>query len=208
MDADFGYPPSGTKVFGINGKTVFKKIEANMNMLIKEKLFNYFEITDITASAIAKISQETSEIRRQQSQYEKEKYEKSLEEKRSTIESNILRTYEALCNIDYRYKKQDDVNIICLIPFLKQRPQIVPDTLEQAIKTQIERANLDIATVNSFIDYIEKSKIELNELDRVSIESTSMLLRQVAEQKVPIPVSKRILSGEEINALIQFSVNN
>jgi hypothetical protein len=70
-----------------------------------------------------------------------------LIEQKNKLEDRIRNLYKALCDIDNRYIKSEDITIICNIPFLKQPQQVVSDTLSQEIKMQIERKNMDISVL-------------------------------------------------------------
>ncbi len=207
VEFDFSYPPSGTQVFGIDGKAAFMKANSEFKASVKKNIYNYFEVSNITPSAYQQIYndiQSDEEERRQELINARLRdYEESLQR----IGTEIKGIYGALVSIDSRYIKTEDINVILQIPLFRKTTQEVSDGLSEEIKEQILAKNLEANTHNSFVDYLESKKSEFNNYKNMREELLHPVkaMALTTEVKIDTPVSIRKMTDDEFNALINFS---
>lgn len=207
IEFDFSYPPSGTKVFGIDGKAAFKKANSEFKASVKKNIYNYFEVSDITASAFQQINNDIQLDEERKRQEFRNSQMNMIEESLKKIESEIKGVYSALVSIDNRYIKAEDINVILQIPLFRQTTQEIQDTLSQEVKEQLLVKNLQANTHNSFVDYLESKKQEFNKFRSMTEEFVYADQKMVyaLEKQIDASISVRKMTNDEFNALINFS---
>ncbi|WP_312792278.1 hypothetical protein [Sphingobacterium sp.] len=203
---DFSYPPSGVKVFGGNAGTGITLANSEYRASIKKNIYNYFEITDITSSAIMEVQNDVNKE-------EKEKLEdirtariKELDEAISRVSDQIINMYKSIRVLDNRYIESNEIAVISQIKYLKHIVQEVPDSLSKEKIHQIKTENIEAATFNSFVDYIETKNNEYNKYlsmkDQLLYTQNMVVVNAIRSD--PIPTVRR-MTDEEMNALEKFS---
>jgi len=207
IEFDFSYPPSGTQVFGIDGKAAFKKANSEFKASIKKNIYNYFEVSDITASAFQQINNDILLAEEKKREEFRNSQMIMIEESLKKIESEIKGIYSALVSIDNRYIKTEDINVILQIPLFRQTKQEIQDTLSQEVKEQMLAKNLQANTHNSFVDYLESKKQEFNKFKSMKEEFVYADKKMVfaLEKQIDASISIRKMTNDEFNALINFS---
>jgi len=207
VEFDFNYPPSGTRVFGIDGKAAFKKANSELKASIMKNIYNYFEVSDITASSFQQINNDIQLDEERKRQEFRNSQLNIIDESLNKIESEIKGIYSALVSIDNKYIKTEDINVILQIPLFKQTTQEIPDTLSQEVKEKIFAKNLQVKTQNSFIEYLEAKKPEFYKFKNMKQEFVFSDRKMVfaLEKQIDASVSIRKMTNVEFNALINFS---
>lgn len=207
IDYDFNYPPSGTKIFGIDGKAAFKKANSEFKASVKKNIYNYFEVSDITASAFQQINNDIQLDEERKRQEFRNSQMTMIEESLKKVEYEIKGVYIALVSIDNRYIKTEDINVILQIPLFRQTIQEIQDTTSQDVKEQIIAKNLQAKTHNSFVDYLESKKLEFNKFKSMKEEFVFSDQKMVfaLEKQIDASINIRKMTNDEFNALINFS---
>jgi|GEM_PF-3268083 len=207
IESDFNYPPTGTQVFGIDGKAAFKKANSEIKASIKRNIYNYFEVSDITASAFQQINNDIQLDEERKRQEFRNSQLNMIEESLKKIESEIKGIYSALVSIDNRYIKTEEINVILQIPLFRQTTQEISDTLSQEVKEQLFAKNLQANTNNSFVDYLESKKVDFNKYKSMNEEFVFADRKMVyaLEKQIDASISIRKMTNDEFNSLINFS---
>jgi hypothetical protein len=205
IELDFNYPPNGVKVFGIDGKAAFQRANSEFRASVKQNLYNYFEISDITASAYQFVEDEFSATEENRREQIRQLQINSLNERRSKNENEIKSVYKTIVDLDNRYICTDDINIILQVPFFKKTIRDIPDTLSIEIKESLERQNFQNNTLNTLIDYISRRISDYAELvpsiqELYIVKEKALAIRRQVEE----PIDTRKLDVNELIILSEF----
>jgi hypothetical protein len=207
VEFNFDYPPNGTKVFGLDAKAAFVKANSEFRASVRKKIYNYFEVSDITASAMQQIRKDIADAEeKKKEEYRRAQIEvisKSIKES----EEKIVSIYSSLIKIDKRYIETSDITVISQIPFFKRPIEIIADTLTQEIKDQVAGRNIESQTCNSFVDYIELKKNELKSL-KASLADLSLADRYIVlamEKRIENAIEVKKLTGTELESLFKYA---
>jgi hypothetical protein len=207
IEFNFDYPPNGTKVFGLDSKAAFVKANSEFRASVRKKIYNYFEVSDITASAMQQIRKDIADAEaRKREEYRKAQIEVISNSIKET-EEKIVSVYSALIKLDKRYIETNDITIILQVPFFKRPIETIADTLSHEIKAQVTMSNIESQTCNSFVEYIESKKIDLNSL-KSTLTDLSLPARYVLlamEKRIESTVEIKKLTGSELESLFQYS---
>lgn len=207
IDCDINYPPLGTKVFGIDGKAAFLKAYSESKESVKKNIYNYFEVSDITVSALQMVTNDIQLDKEIQREELRKSQLKMIEETLSNLENKIKGVYNALVSIDNQYMKTDDINVILQIPLYRKTTQEINDTLRQEVKEKMISSNLQVNTHNSFVNFLETKKQEYNERIMMRDEFVFAEKNMVygLEKQIEATVTIRKFTNDEFKALISFS---
>ena len=202
---DFSYPPSGTKIFGGNAGTGITLANSEYKASIKKAIYNYFEITDITSTAIMEVEKEVNKKEQEKLEAIRTAGIKELDEAIARVSNQIIKMYKNIRTLDNRYIESNEVGAISQIKYLKHIVQDIPDSLSKEKIDQIKTGNIEATTFNSFVDYLEAKNKEYNKYVamRDQLFYTQNVLVSNAIRAEPISTVRK-LTDEEMNALEKF----
>ena len=211
LDMNFGLPPANAKVVKIGAGGEFYKSSRFYSEEDKGKIYNFFEVMDISQSTIYEILDELEEERRISEQEKIKKQETNLITRVENLELKLTSTYNSMKSlVPDVLPDATTTDILSVIQIPNLDAKIAPDSASSDQIATVSAYNMSIINFNT----LRESFLTLQD-EYVDAGKSLIDFKIVTENLIPFsffekrgPSSNRKLTDDELYGIIVYSKEN